>query len=686
MYKFFRDNQKKLLAIFGVVLMIAFVMPTTMKNPNGPDPQRVEGMIGLDKITLDQTRAAEDEWHYLAQRVMVHANMGGQQQWVPVTQALLPSEVSAEMQANPNTYFLLQYEARKMGMVPQYQDAADFLVNDQVGIRTSNGAVVALESLNDNATRTIAGQYMANLLMVTSAFQRVANSVKVSDPLVQHQIAEQSQQIKVRVVDFAAKNYEAKVGAPTDEQLAKHFEAYADVVEGAPATEKDPFGFGYKYPNRIKIQYLIIPRAEVRKAIKAGQSDYDWQVRAQRYYIEHQKDFITTTQASNTSGLSLGVAAPITSTTKPFEEVQDEVMNRIIEPLVDALQTRIQTDLSARMAADYEAWLKANPNGPATAPATQEAAVPTTAPATSAPAITNAPFRSYEYLQKLAGDVLRQYKVTLTIGSATDSFKDMLELQALPGIGSVSFDTPQQSNVDPSSFTRISFAQYALTVAEPFVPADQRDKPVVLSLYEPSRPLLDDSRNGYVFRITAADPSHKPASFNEVRPQVEMDWKRAQAYQLAKEDAQKLLEAARAEEIEKVAGDHKVIQTDEYFMQSRAIGNYLVTSASLPEFIKQTFAMITPLLSHQSERPVTLVEMPADGKVAVAELVYVDSTIKDEMQQIAREFFGRQIQQQYQLALADAWFNHDNLVARLNYQDQTRPSQTSGGAPEPASD
>jgi hypothetical protein len=562
-------------------------------------------------------------------------------------------------------------------MVPQYQDAADFLVNDQVGIRTSNGAVVALESLNDNATRIIAGQYMANLLMVTSAFQRVANSVKISDPLVQHQIAEQSQQIKVRVVDFAAKDYEAKVGAPTDEQLAKQFEAYADVVPGTPATEKDPFGFGYKYPNRIKIQYLIIPRSEVRKAIKAGQSDYDWQVRAQRYYIEHQKDFITTTQASNTAGLSIGIAAPITSTTKPFEEVQNEVMNRIIEPLVDSLQTRIQTDLTARMAADYETWLKANPNGPSSAPATQEALVPATAPATSAPAIANAPFQTYGYLQKLAADVLRQYKVTLTIGSATDSFKDMLELQALPGIGNVSFDTPQQS---------ISFAQYALTVAEPFVPADQRDKPVVLSLYEPSRPLLDDSRNGYVFRITAADPSHKPASFNEVRPQVEMDWKRAQAYQLAKEDAQKLLEAARAEEIEKVAGDRKVIQTEEYFMRSPAIGNYSVTSASLPEFIKQTFAMINPLLSRQSDRPVTLLELPADGKVAVAELVYVDSTIKDEMQQIAREFFGRQIQQQYQSALADAWFNHDNLLARLNYQDQTRPNKTSGGAPAPESD
>jgi hypothetical protein len=657
--------------------MIAFVMPTTMKNANGPDPERVEGQIGLEKITRDQTRMAEDEFHYLTQRVMVRAQVSGQQQWVPITRYLLPMEVSAEMQSNPNIYYLLQYEARKMGMVPQYQEAADFLVSDNVGIQTSGGAVVQLDSLNDNATRTIAGEYVANLLMVTSAFQRVANSVKVSEPLVQHQIAEQMQQIKVRVVDFPAKDYESKVGAPTDDQLAKQFEAYADIVKGTASTDKDPFGFGYKYPNRIKIQYLIIPRAEVRKTVKAGQSDYDWEVRGQRYYIEHQKEFVTTTQPTSQPGLSLGIAAPVTSTTKPFEEVRGEVMDRIIEPMVDALQTRIQTDLTARMAADYDAWKAAYPNGPSTMPATQEAAVPTTAPATSAPAITNAPFQSYEYLQKLAADVLRQYKVTLTIGSATDSFKDVIDLQALPGIGSVSFDTPQQS---------ISFAQYALTVAEPFVPADQRDKPVVLSLYEPSRTLLDDLRNGYVFRITAADPSHKPASFSEVRAEVESDWKRAQSYQLAKEDAQKLLEAARADELEKVAGDHKVIQTEEYSMRAMGIENYTISSASLPEFIKQTYAMIDPLLSRKSDRPVTLVELPADSKVAVAELVFVDSTIKDEMQQFARDYFGGQIQQQYQAALADAWFNYDALVARLHYQDQTRPTKTSGSAPQPASE
>jgi hypothetical protein len=72
--------------------------------------------------------------------------------------------------------------------------------------------------------------------------------------------------------------------------------------------------------------------------------------------------------------------------------------------------------------------------------------------------------------------------------------------------------------------------------------------------------------------------------------------------------------------------------------------------------------------------------------VAVAELVFVDSTIKDEMQQFARDYFGGQIQQQYQAALADAWFNYDALVARLHYQDQTRPTKTSGSAPQPASE
>jgi hypothetical protein len=403
----------------------------------------------------------------------------------------------------------------------------------------------------------------------------------------------------------------------------------------------------------VKLQYLQIPREQVRKAVLASKDEYAWEVEANKYYQRHQNEFPSTqpaaTRATTQDAFSLGStpASPVSAaTTQPFEDVREQVMEKILVEPVAKLQRQIQNEITAKLAQAFEQ------HGKSAATTGNATTGPTTAP-------TEGPtgFTSFEFLQNLARDVEQRYQVTLTVAAIQDSFKSEKELEALPGIG----------QAEP-------FAQYAITAAEPFVPPAEKDKPMVLSLFEPSKPIVDESQNVYVFRITAADPAHKPASLDEVRQQVEQDKRKAQAMELAKSAATKLLEAARAKGLADAvasgaAGDRKLVMTGFYTIGSPGgIPAYNLSADAQATFIRGTYDVVGVLTKNDGTRPLALVELPADSKVSVAEVIAVEQMLTplDLQNQIAPE-----LRRGYMQFMLRDWFDFDAVVARLGYVDQT---------------
>jgi hypothetical protein len=271
----------------------------------------------------------------------------------------------------------------------------------------------------------------------------------------------------------------------------------------------------------------------------------------------------------------------------------------------------------------------------------------------------------------LAQEIQTRHKVTLTVASISDSYKAAAELKLLPGIGQV-----------------IGFADYATAAAEAFVPEAQRSRPEVMSLYEPSRPMYDTERNVYIFRITGAEPAHRPATLDEVKEQVAFDFRRAAAMELAKADAQGLVDQARTSGLKPAAEQAglKLHMTGAYSSLSAApIKDYPVTSKSQRTFTEKTFALmglIDSAATQPSTRPVGLVELPADGKVAVAELIAIESRISPESSDLIHAIFGQRLMQSYAQAIAGEWFNLDSLAQRVGFTDyagkiRSRGSQAS---------
>ncbi|MGE5609160.1 MAG: hypothetical protein ACM359_07890, partial [Bacillota bacterium] len=192
---------------------------------------------------------------------------------------------------------------------------------------------------------------------------------------------------------------------------------------------------------------------------------------------------------------------------------------------------RLAEDLAALMAKNVRQLLNADWGAYRSAAI---AAGPTTAPSTSVSTAMGVPYNTYVYLQRLQTRVqtLKDSRNVLPELVSEAGWLSRDDLANLPGIGRSFFITPDRRGVP--------FANYAVDRVAAFLTDAQRKQAQenhidLLSLYQPSQPVRDAEGNYYVFRVTAADPTHAPATLAEVEKKVRDDWTTAQAYDKAKQ-------------------------------------------------------------------------------------------------------------------------------------------------------
>lgn len=672
MYKWMQKNNRKLLAVFAVGLMIAFVIPQFgQKNLT---PSEVElGSIGTQKITAADIQHARNEWGFLRSQVFIPARQPGQQP-IPVAAFIFGSAAFEQIERHDKMFYLLKKEAEQMGVSVSQSELAAFLA--EVNVRLADGRLVLVENLgNDNELADAVKQSLASLLLVKNAFDRGTSVSKISTPVLNQQMARNAQEIKLQLIDFASADFVEKVAAPDAAALKKHFDEFADKFSQDPDRKANPFGFGYRYPDRVKFQSIGISRDELRKAVRASKTDYDWEVEAQRYYKKNSHEFPTTAPTSRptttpTDAFSLGSGGP---TTRPFAEVKDEAIDKVINPLADKLGQQVQTRIAAILGADwnnYRAELK-KLNGPSTAPATLLSSY-------------GVPYDSVEYLQKLADDIAKQFKVVPVVSSMGERFLSEEDLGKLPGIGRaytfiqlsdrLRSEIPALSRIQPfGNQSLVPFPLYATQLAAPLMDAKLAEETGEgLALFEPSRPV--DSMDGttYIFRLTAAEKSHKPADMNEMATTVEVDLRNKLAFDAATDSANKALEVARGGGIRAAAASTGKIAVETGWIRGSTqipFTGYTVSANSMPDFIDGAFKLLAVAAKDSSKPVVGLIALPRDGKVVVAQLADVRSDLTPEQMFEESTLLSRQIAQQLQGAMYGQWFAYDNVVNRTGFKD-----------------
>lgn len=638
MNKWLQKNNKQILAIVMVFLMVAFLLPSTFQGCSGRGMH--VGTVNGKKLTEIELRNSYGEWEYVLNRVFIAPRAGDVENMRPLLSAFAIGSAAREIDQNKSMYMLLKEEAQQMGasISPATLDA----ILAQVLVRHDDGRIMDYESIREKNEGKVLRNAVANVLSVEAAFLRAAANVKVSAPQRQLELAAQSQTVTLGIVPFDANSYADKITAPTTEQLQEQFNKYADVLASENGTKENPFGFGYRFPDRLKVQYLMLPRSEIRKAVLAQKSEYDWEVDARKHYLANLASFPSTQPASTQPGAATQPAH------MPFEQAKDRALDAVLAPKMESLARMVQQRIILALNNDYTAYAKS-----------QFAAASAPAPGTAlGPA-----FDTFDYLTALSTDVQKQFGVVLTAANLGDQYRSAKDLANMPTISDA--EAMVQGRPEP-------FATYAFQAAEPLMPAESKDREQAFALhvFQPSQAMTTFDGTFAIFRITAAQPAHKPATIDEVAAQVESDVKRRLQYEAAAADAKKLLESAANTNLNSAASSAGKLVIDSgpmRLMGQVAIPGLLLGNTAQQQFRQQAFDLLTDL--HPVKPPTKLIELPTEAKALAVELRALEGSFPAELTPMLEANIASSVQNQTVQLLAPLWFNYDSVVERTGYVD-----------------
>ena len=492
------------------------------------------------------------------------------------------------------------------------------------------------------------------------SYDRAAAAVRVSQPLRDYEIATRLQQVKLSTVEFAAADYLANVPEPTAQQITEQFEKYKneDPLKIDPLSTANPFGFGYRFPDRVVVQYLKLTSDQVRKAVEGSRKPNEWKVDAWKYYMTHPGEFTGTTQPkTDNSGLTLGTTKPAatTATTRPFEEVEKEVMEALIQPAVEKKQAAILARINSILVGDW---------------ATFQGAKEGQAPVSS----LGVAYNSYEYLQKIAEVVQREFQVTLTIEQWAKPYS-ATDIQMLGGIA---------YSMTPS--TRMPFAIYATMTEDMYKTISRRNPaiPKALALWQPSQVVRDFFADSYIFRVTQRSPAHTPkdTSENGLAAKVAADCKGIKAFELAKTAADLFYNNAKAQglTVAATAAKKTVVPTGLFDRENTStLGIPLSKENSAYVFASTAIKSVLRQLASGEKNPLAIIPVYQDGKVFVIRLEQVKESWTAQKLPQEQVLTDRQVASNFSLPLQLEWFSFPKVSQRLQYQ----PRENRKGPQEP---
>ncbi|MGB8227023.1 MAG: hypothetical protein WCE45_09220 [Sedimentisphaerales bacterium] len=301
--KWIRQNQTKLMAVFVILIMIAFVMPTLLSQlakPHLKGPERAMWLFDKDKkINLNDIRAASSE---LAAMRMLYIDkfLVSQQDLRFVLlghlifpEAVPPAALNDEIKnivaqnrlrvssARINDLFeqtrgraelfwiLLKAEAKNAGFTVPPQRAGEILgelipkiTNNRIDAQTLVRNAGQVNGMTDDGVLST----FTNILAIISYARAITDTEDVTEGQMANLAVRANETINAEFVDFSSETFIDKTSEPDEAEIAGQFEKYKNYYADT-ITEENPCGFGYKQKPRVALEYIIIKLEDVKKLV-----------------------------------------------------------------------------------------------------------------------------------------------------------------------------------------------------------------------------------------------------------------------------------------------------------------------------------------------------------------------------------------------------------------------------------
>lgn len=244
MFKFLRKYSVWILGFGGSLLLIAFLAPNVIQQL----AQRA-GYAGTKQATVgDGESVGYDQWQKNVTESQIIDRLG----------VSLPGIGSV---ASPAHWYLLTREADLAGLTPSLNAVSiDVTTITNIARNTGVRPQTVLETL-------------AHLEGVQRLIQTYQTVGRFSDRRIHNAADKYLSSVAVETLVIPAKSNDATI---SEADLQTQFDAWKDV----PAGDGDQ-GFGYKLPDRFKVEWIQVPADSIRQAAKVGD---DFSTREQRKF------------------------------------------------------------------------------------------------------------------------------------------------------------------------------------------------------------------------------------------------------------------------------------------------------------------------------------------------------------------------------------------------------------------
>jgi hypothetical protein len=350
--KWLRKNNKKLMAIVVIVLMVAFIGGSSFSalfHGSGGAKRAIAYYGPKHKINHFDRMAADQELEILGalggDSIARAQGMGGlllselifrqnreagvvdmarraiQQNRFRISDQQLRQMFEGNRVPGDMFWILLTEEARTAGIRVSNEDVGRLL--EQAIPQLSRGAsysqVIPALMNRFNAPEDRILTTVGKLLAVLQYAQIICSAQNLTTAQIKHMASGESESLNAELVQFKASYFIDKDEIPPEQTVAAQFDKYKDNFPGA-VSEANPYGFGYRLPDRVQFDYIALKLSDVGAIAKPVTEE-----EAEQYYQQNRERQFTQKVAKDPNDPN----SPQIPQVRSYAEVADTIRQQL---------------------------------------------------------------------------------------------------------------------------------------------------------------------------------------------------------------------------------------------------------------------------------------------------------------------------------------------------------------------
>ncbi len=174
-------------------------------------------------------------------------------------------------------------------------------------------------------------ELFSQLLAVWQYAQMICSNQDVTSSQIAQAVATSAESIDAELVEFNPTVFASSIENPASSIEQEHFDKYKK-FSPSDVSEENPYGFGYKLPDRVQLEYIILRLDDVRTLVEAPTNQ-----QKEDYYNRNREQLFTEQVPSDPNDPNL----PLNQRIKSYAEVADIISARLLKDKINSTANRI---------------------------------------------------------------------------------------------------------------------------------------------------------------------------------------------------------------------------------------------------------------------------------------------------------------------------------------------------------